>query len=363
MRKILTCLLLLVGVAWADPHANIGPKGEWITNGRWLMKVESVKTATDTKQLMALGWHKGIASPKGQEFVDQVDRLVFSKKGTFVVLDVSFKNPTSGSQKLGYTMPPWYIRCDDGQEVHNAGAIAGGAATYLNNHLPKMEPVAPGKTLRGKLTFVLPAERSPRLFFFKASPTIEKIAGKSETLVCRLEAAKASGASPLKHNRPEAAWQSNSLWKMRLVDVRYVESAKAYRALPWTDRLSGERRDKHFSYVERNVFNKGGRVLLVTVQAKNLSDGKVKIGYELPFWRVQTKAGKSLRLAGVYQQEMGWSLAGGMPKATLLNSNATAGGTFGFFLPKGAQPEALDFDAPGKLARTYGKPGSLLFKL
>lgn len=363
MRRVLTCLCLLAAVAWAEPHANIGPKGEWITNGRWLMKVESVETATDKSQLMKLNWTKGIASPKGQEFVDQVDRLVFSKGGTFVVLDVSFKNPTNGSQDMGYTMPPWYIRCDDGQEVHNAGAIAAGAATFMNEHLPASKAVGKGETLRGKLTFVLPAQRSARLFFFKASPTIEKVAGKSETLVCRLEAAKAQAVEPLKPNRPDAAWQSNPFWKMRLVDVRTVDTAQAYQSLPWTDRLAGERREKHLSYVERNVFDKGGKVLLVTIEAKNLSQAKVKIGYELPFWRVNCKDGSSLRLAGVYQQEVGWSIAGGMPKATLLNGNASTGGTFGFFLPKGAQPETLDFDAPGKLSREYGEPGSLKFKL
>lgn len=364
MRRYLWFFFLCCGIAWAEPHANIGPIGEWVANDRWHMKVEKVTTVDDMSAFLKLPWTKGIASPKGQKYVDQVDRLVFSKKHRVCLIDVSLKNIGTGSQKIGRHMPPWYIRCDDGQEVRNTGAVSDGAIAFIGDPLPKLGPVKAGATLRGRMVFVLPKAREARLFFFKApAASVEKFAGKSETLVARLTDKKLTKVAPLKVAHPDAPWQSNGKWKMRLTDSRTVKSLAAYKALPWGPRLTGEAKTKHFSYVERNVFNKGQTVLLVTVEAKNLTGKKAKIGYEIPSWEVKCANDKSFRLAGVYQQTIGWALSGGMPKNTLLNPNAIAGGTFGFFVPKNHKPQTLDFQVIRTLQKTYGESGSISFKL
>ena len=363
MRKIVLFMALLMSWAGAEPHKNLGPQGEWVSNGRWLLKVEQFRIADDNSQFLALPWTKSIASKEGKAFANQVERLVFTKKGRIVWLDVSLKNVTGATQKIGHDLPSWHIRCLDGQEVRNTGAIARGALSHLIDPLPKTQKVAAGETLRGSMVFALPANTKPGLFFFKASPTMEKVAGKSETLVSRLGEAVKSNVKALTPSNPKAPWQENKLWKMRLIDQRLVSSAKAYQGLPWGPRLKGAQRTKHFSYVERNVYAKGGQVLLLTLEAKNLSESKKPLGYEIPFWQLVGTDGKKLRLAGAYQQQIPWALQGGLAKRTLLNSKAKTGGTVGFFLPKGFQPVELVAEVPKSLEKNYGPSGHFRFKL
>ena len=89
--------------------------------------------------------------------------------------------------------------------------------------------------------------------------------------------------------------------------------------------------------------------------AKNLSNEKKPLGYELPFWQLHGTSGSPLRIAGIYQQQISWSLTGGMAKRALLNPKARTRGTMGFFLPKGFQPKKLDFQVPGSLKKDYDK--------
>lgn len=360
---LLLLLFALLAPTLAKPHSNIGPKGEWVSNGRWQLKVHSVDLADSRSEFLSLPWTKAIVSAKGKAYTNQVERLVFSKKGRLLLLDVSLKNSVQGSQKIGYDTPPWFVRCTDGQEVRNTGSISNGARSFVAGALPKFGPVAPGQVVRGKMAFALPADAEPKLLFFKASQSIEKYVGKSESLVSRLGAKSSSTAKALEPNRPKAAWQRNTRWSMRLIDSRVVTTAQSYGALPWGERLKGTQRSKHFSYVERNVFNKGGQVLLLGLEVKNASDSKRDIGYEIPFWQVHGAGGKILKLQGVYQQQIPWALVGGMPKRAKLNAKAQTRGTLGFFLPKGFQPVKLDFQIPKSLEKHYGASGSLSFKL
>lgn len=361
--RVLFLLFLSTSLLGAEPATNIGPKGSWVTNGRWQLKVNEVRVADGSQEFEALPFSEKIAGNAGKAYQDQVERLVFGKGQRLLVVDLSLKNVGSGAQKIGFDTPSWIVRCNDGQESRTTGVICLGARDFFTQPLQKFGAVGPGKTVQGAMAFVLPANTSPKLLFFKTSRSMEKFSGKSESLVSRLAAPLTSTAKALVPQRPNAEWKQNGKWKMRLTDARLVKAPSSYRALPWGERLKGEELEKHLSYVERNVFAKGGSVLLLRLEAKNLSEGKAKIGYEVPFWQVVDASGKVQRLSGVYQKQIGWALVGGFPKNTRLNSNAVAVGHMGIFLPPGFDAKELTFQVPKSLEKVYGRSESLKFRI
>lgn len=345
-------LVLLTATAVADPavHANLGPLGEWVGNGRWSVKVHGLEPVKSFQAYRQLKW---VGST--QAHFDKVSKLVFDKGGTAWVLEVEFENLGKAPQSIGHEAPMWFIRCDDGQEVVHRGVEHQDSSRLLEGALPGAASVAAGGKLRGKLIFFLPQDRSPRLFSFKAPGRVEKVAGKTESLAVTL-ADKSAAGKTLKAAFPKAAWHDNGVWKLRLTDYRSIDSMAAYRALPWQDRLSPEQAAKHFDYVERNVFGKGGKVALVRVEFKNLSDKKLEMGYESGLtWSLVDPQGKALRLAGVYQQTIPWNLVGGMAKKNLLNPKARGEGYLGFFVTRGVTPKTLRFEPLNAVQRHHGK--------
>ncbi|MCA9791873.1 MAG: hypothetical protein KC910_08755, partial [Candidatus Eremiobacteraeota bacterium] len=320
--------LFLLAPSWAQPHANIGPVKEWISNDLWEMKINQVDIVADLEHYRQLAWR-----PQAEGLDDhfsEMQRLAFDRGGSLVILDVTLRNASGGALEIGYAMPMWMIRCDDGQEIRNSGTLHTQIPELLSDGLPAQTKVAKGKSLRGKFGFMLPANRSPRLLLYRASSSMEQWVGKSETLVARLVKSDSDGRQALKPQHPEAAWKDNGSWKMRVTDFRQLTDMAGYRALPWSDRLTGDEAEKHFSYVERTLFGRGGSVVLIGLEAKNLQSGKADIGFEIPFWQLEDSQGKTHRIAGVYQQTTTWALVGGFPRRAKLNSGATAAGHLAF---------------------------------
>lgn len=315
----------------------------------------------DLEHYRQLGWRPRAEGL--QEHLAEVQRLAFARGSKVVILDVSLRNASHGVLEIGYAMPMWMVRCDDGQEVRNSGTLHAQIPELLSDGLPAQAKLAKAKTLQGKFGFILPANRSPRLLLYRASSSMEQWVGKSETLVARLVKSDSEGPAALQPQNPRAAWKDNGHWKMRVTDFRQVTAMDGYRSLPWSDRLSGPEADKHFAYVERTLFGKGGSVVLIALEAKNLQPDKADIGFEIPFWQLEDSQGKLHRIAGVYQETTTWALMGGFPRRAKLNSGATATGYLAFHLTKGVKPVRLFFEAPGKLDQTYGATRSLGFDL
>ncbi|MGE0495746.1 MAG: hypothetical protein AB7S38_41460 [Vulcanimicrobiota bacterium] len=356
----LLLVLLLVIPGWAEPHHNIGPAQAWISNDLWHLKVNEIQVIADLEHYRQLDWRPA----EGLDgHLAEVQRLAFGRGGKVVILDISLRNASHGGLEIGYSMPMWMVRCDDGQEIRNSGTLHTQIPEFLSDGLPTQAKVAKGQSLRGKFGFILPANRSPRLLLYRASSAMEQWVGKSETLVARLAESDSDGPTALKPQLPEAAWKDNGHWKMRVTDFRQVTAADGYRSLPWSDRLSGPEADKHFAYVKRTLFDKGGSVVLIGLEAKNLQPDKADIGFEIPFWQLEDSQGKLHRIAGVYQETTTWALVGGFPRRAKLNSGATATGHLAFHLPKNVKPVRLLFEAPGKLDKTYGATRSLVFDL
>lgn len=348
--RYLALLLLCTIATWAQT--------DWADNGQWQLRSEKVELVETIEAYRSLPWE---TTPPPDHFA-YVERQVFSKKGKVALVSLTLKNPESqGAQTIGSAAPMWTLRCDDGQELRLAGVHATLLVKHLKHGLPEKTTVAPGKEVSGTLGFFLPHDRTPRLLFFQAPGVLEKKFGPTESLVAVLDRPATSRAA-LAPNR-EGPWTGNDLWKMRLNGLRYLSDLESYKNLPWTDRMSAQDADSHFAYVERTVFSKGGRVALVRVDCKNLTGARQKIGFSIPMWTLRCSDGTSLRNAGVQQSRIPWMLAGGMPEATLLNPNDTAGGWLGFFVPKGCAPDELTFDAPGVMAKDYGATGSIRFGL
>lgn len=331
---------------------------EWADNGQWLLRSEGVEVVETLEAYRSLPWEK---TPPDNHF-DYVARQVFDKNGKVALVSITLKNPANqGQQAIGYAAPMWTLRCDDGQQIRLAGVHPTLLVSHIENGLPDKATLVPGQELTGRLGFFLPHDRRPRLLFFQAPGVLEKKFGPTESLVAVLD--KAGNTTPALAPNREAQWVGNDNWKMRLNGFHLISDLKAYRELPWTDRMSEADASSHFGYVERAVFAKGGRVALARVDFKNLTGEKQKIGYSIPMWTLRCADGTNLRNAGVQQSRIPWMLAGGMPEGTLLNSKDTAGGWVGFFVPSGCEPAELFFQAPGVMAKTYGPTESIRFPL
>lgn len=351
--------LLSAWVQADNTHGQRGPVGEWLSNGKTRLKVWKVTTVESLTDYQKLAWKSSFTGKQRDQHFDFLERQVFAKGGTVALVDFGLENSLGQTMRFGHQAPMWTLRLDDGQQLRFKGVHQQLAARELQGGMPPEVTLKNGQKTRQTIAFFLPKERSPRAFYFDAPSVMETKFGAGESLVCVLS--KGSSASSTLADNLKQDWQSNDLWKMRLLGMHLVKDAQAYAGLPWNDRLSAAEREKHVDYVKRNVFAKGGQVVLLKLEAKNLTDSRQAFGFTTPFWRLRCNRDQELALNGVYQQTLPWALEGGMPKATSLNPKATAAGWMGFFLPAGHDPQSLTFEAKGSLANRYGEP--LLFRL
>ncbi|MGE0487774.1 MAG: hypothetical protein AB7S38_01020 [Vulcanimicrobiota bacterium] len=371
MRVLLLLLLastwaLAAPGGWDKPHRGEGPAGECVTNGHWTLKVGPVAYANDLAEYEKLDW-KPFEAGKREAHMKFLKESVFGKHLRVCLVPVEAKNLSGEPRDFGVTSPNWRLRCDDGQTFAPSTFNQLVAMRHLKSGMPKDAPLGGGKTGKGTLVFFIPDYDQAGALFFESLRHSHD--GETQSLVVNIGKVKSpkgqgqqnatvfatpakgkpgSAQKPLEAKGPAGSWVSNGHWQMRVSKLADVTTMEEYEKLPWTKRLTSEDGQKHFAYMRKYVFQDGKKrqhVILVTLEAKNLTSDKLHFGVSQPNWRLTASDGKE-RGSGLHNQVVAsWALEGGIPRDTLVNAGAGSGGTLVFFLPVGVTPESLHFTA------------------
>lgn len=183
--------------------------------------------------------------------------------------------------------------------------------------------------------------------------------------------AKGTEQNPFVGKGPLGKWVKNDKWAMRATKVVTIDNMEKFAALPWTKRLTEKKKERIFKHAGA-MFREEGKLLLVTLEAKNLNPGKYDIGVTYPSWCVRTDDGQqgdngdvvdNGRMVHGGQQEimadLAFCLKGGFPQCEKLNPGAKTGGIIPFFIPVYAEAKLLWFLSNNR----YGKDESLVISL
>lgn len=382
--KILLLLLLTWSCAlaapagWDKPHRGEGPLGECVTNGHWTLKVGPVTYVDSLTDYEKLDW-KAFEAGQREAHLKFLKESVFAKHQRVCLVTVEAKNLSGEPRDFGMTSPAWRLRCDDGQTFAPSTHNQLVAMRHLKTGMAKDAPLGGGKTGKGTLVFFIPDYDQAGALFFESLRHSHD--GESQSLVVNIGKVKGpqgkgqqnatvfsapakgkpgSAEKPLEAKGPAGSWVSNGHWQIRISALADVTTMQEYEQLPWTKRLTSEDGQKHFDYMKKYVFRndkKRQHVVLVTLEAKNLTADKLHFGVSQPNWRLSASDGKE-RGSGLHNQVVAsWALEGGIPRDTLVNAGAGSGGTLVFFLPEGVTPEALHFTALRH--SEHGETGSL----
>ena len=170
-----------------------------------------------------------------------------------------------------------------------------------------------------------------------------------------------SPSNPHKNKGPLGAWVSNGNLGGRVTRVQEVTDLESYTALPWSDRLTADLSRKNFDFVERRVFRQGKKVVLVTLEIKNLNAKKIKLGLDRPSWVLRCEDQRQGRFSGHHEVVATEGIQGGMPRGTLLNPGGSVTGIMVIFIPDNASPRLLTFTS-GRHS-DYGDTETLVWML
>lgn len=175
-------------------------------------------------------------------------------------------------------------------------------------------------------------------------------------------AGRGTESDPYRSEGPLNAWVTNGKWLMKVPGLRTIPDLPSFHALPWSARL-GDKREQVFSYYERQVYGRKKHVVLARVELKSLLDHKAEIGFGVLTFVLRCDDGQQAATSSSQVQYIPWYLEGGLPRETLLNAKARAGGYVGFIVPDGCRPAALYFRGGGMLSKDYGETESLVIRL
>lgn len=355
--KRLICLLLiaLTAVAMAEDDKS------WASNGMWDIRLVKVQTVTNLKDYQALPWTDKMTGGVRDKHMTHARRAVFDKEKKVTLLTIELKNKSGGSHKVGANLPYWRVRCQDGQEISSNHSFMQQATTLLEGGMPREEMLAPGKVQRGTLAFYIPDFTDVNILFYRSRGHLSKHFGESESLVLKVNPKKVTGGKAVVGaSNSKQPWVSNKLWKMRVTKAREVTSYQDYLKLPWNDRMTGSKRDKHLKYVKGNVYGKEKKLVLLSVELKNLHDTPQKCGVGRPYWFVSLSNGKDQSNNHSFTRQVSFLLTGGLPQETRLNSNDTVRGDIAFFIPAGVSVQSLSYKAQGHIGKSFGKSKSIV---
>lgn len=345
------------------------------------MRVKRLTYIESLPTYQALSWSGELSA----DHLRYLDERVFQDQKKVVLVTVEAKNLNARVMDLGQASPSWRLRCSDGQTLTSGLHNQVVAMRMLTGGMPLSSKLAPGKSAEGTLVFFVPDQTTARALYFESVRHSRD--GETQSLVLKLDEGSAPTKSvpvgqitdfplvqdptkpggwkaPLTQAGPAGSWVSNGAWMMRLLRVNRIDTMAEYEALPWTDRLGPKERDSHFAYMTKYVFIQGAkrqRVLLVTLEAKNLTGKKIHFGMTQPNWKLECSDGK-IEASSVHNETLAnWCIKGGMPQDALLDRDAKTQATLVFFLPVEAEPRALFFETMKH--SQHGESKSLILSL
>jgi len=350
VRRALWIFLLMCG-AWAQPlFRGVGPLGSWVSNGYWEMRVSRVDTIDSFARYDKLSW----GQPLPEAHRQFVQKKVFESNQWVLLVHLEARNPSRGPKQLGRATPNFRLRSTHAQQASCSSYNEGISMDCLRGGMPEKVTLPPGGSARGTLVYYLPRPSQATALFFTALRHSQD--GESESLVLQLSPTLKTGAAPAVPARipepkgkvrsgkgPLGAWVSNGAWQMRISGMATVNTFEEYAALPWTVRFEEGDKAKHLNYMRSHVFGDGKHVVLVRVQALNVSDQKLAFGQDSPTWQLGTNQPRPLGVGLHHQGVAMWNLTGGMPQKTLVNAKGRAEGILVFFVPTDCSPKGLYF--------------------
>lgn len=180
--------------------------------------------------------------------------------------------------------------------------------------------------------------------------------------------------NPFKGKGPINQWVTNGKWMMRVTAVQSVDTMEAAEGLPWTKRLTRTKKETIWKWLER-LYKGEGKLILVTVEAKNLGDKKISIGVPAPRWRIRTDDGQQSKAGDCVDKgkmspggssgiaaDIAFCLQGGFPQDEKLNPGAKTSGKIPMAIPSYAEAKLFYFFSVER-ERDFGKNESLVIDL
>lgn len=156
---------------------------------------------------------------------------------------------------------------------------------------------------------------------------------------------------------PPGQWVSNGSWTLKLVKVREINSLAEYRGLRWKQLPDAQ----HFQQVEKGVFGRGQKVVLLEVDFCHPGKGAKPLGRAIPNWRLRSSDASQVGLGDSYLNRALDALEGGLPQRVEVPAGKALRFSLLFFLPQISRPTDLFFTS---LRHSHdGESESLVIKL
>ena len=156
---------------------------------------------------------------------------------------------------------------------------------------------------------------------------------------------------------PAGSWVSNGSWTLRLRQSREISSLADYRGLRWRE----DPGEAHFQQVQKIVFGRGKKVVLLDIEFCHPGKGAKPLGRAIPNWRLRSSDASQVGLGDSHLNQALDALESGLPKRVEVPAGKALRFSLLFFLPQVSRPTDLFFTS---LRHSHdGESESLVIKL